>query len=79
MGYALARAARDRGADVTLISGPSSLQRPFGLKFVQVETSEEMLDAVTKETADDTTVLIMSAAVADFRPQERSVNQDRKK
>ena len=44
MGYALARAARDRGADVTLISGPSSLQRPFGLKFVQVETSAEMLD-----------------------------------
>ena len=72
MGYALAKAARDRGADVTLISGPSSLQRPFGLKFVQVETSEEMLGAVEKETADDTTVLIMSAAVADFKPQERS-------
>lgn len=72
MGYALARAARDRGADVTLISGPSSLHRPFGLKLVQVETSEEMLGAVEKETADDTTVLIMSAAVADFKPQERS-------
>lgn len=72
MGYALARAARNRGAAVTLISGPSSLQRPFGLKFVQVETSEEMLEAVTKETGDDTTVLIMSAAVADFKPQERS-------
>jgi len=72
MGYALARAARDRGAVVTLISGPSFLQRPVGLKFVQVETSEEMLEAVTKETGDDTTVLIMSAAVADFKPQERS-------
>jgi phosphopantothenoylcysteine decarboxylase / phosphopantothenate---cysteine ligase len=72
MGYALAMAARDRGADVTLISGPSSLQRPFGLKFVQVETSAEMLETVTKETVDDTTVLIMSAAVADFRPQEKS-------
>ncbi len=72
MGYALAKAARDRGAEVTLISGPSSLQRPFGLKFVAVETSEEMLGAVEKETADDTTVLIMSAAVADFKPQERS-------
>ena len=75
MGYALARAARDRGADVTLISGPSSLQRPFGLKFVQVETSAEMLDTVTKETGDDTTVLIMSAAVADFRPQEKSATK----
>jgi len=72
MGYALAKAARDRGAKVTLISGPSSLQRPFGLKFVQVETSEEMLGAVEKETGDDTTVLIMSAAVADFKPQKRS-------
>jgi len=72
MGYALAKAARDRGAEVTLISGPSSLQRPFGLKLVQVETSEEMLGAVEKETSDDTTVLIMAAAVADFKPRERS-------
>jgi phosphopantothenoylcysteine decarboxylase/phosphopantothenate--cysteine ligase len=75
MGYALARAARDRGADVTLISGPSSLQRPFGLKFVQVETSAAMLETVTNETGDDTTVLIMSAAVADFRPQEKSATK----
>ncbi|PKL52004.1 MAG: bifunctional phosphopantothenoylcysteine decarboxylase/phosphopantothenate--cysteine ligase CoaBC [Nitrospira bacterium HGW-Nitrospira-1] len=75
MGYALARAARDRGAAVTLISGPSSLERPCGLKFVQVETSEEMLEAVAKETGEDTTVLIMSAAVADFKPQERSASK----
>jgi len=75
MGYALARAARDRGADVTLISGPSSQQRPFGLKFVRVETSAEMLETVTRETGDDTTVLIMSAAVADFRPQEKSATK----
>jgi phosphopantothenoylcysteine decarboxylase/phosphopantothenate--cysteine ligase len=73
MGYALARAARDRGAAVTLISGPSSLERPSGLRFVQVETSAEMLEAVSKETGDDTTLLIMSAAVADFKPQERSL------
>lgn len=72
MGYALARAARDRGADVTLISGPSSLKRPCGLKFVQVETSEQMLGAVMKETVEDTTVLIMTAAVADFMPYERA-------
>ena len=75
MGYALARAARARGADVTLISGPSSLERPFGLRFIQVETSAEMLETVTKETGDDTTVLIMSAAVADFRPQEKSATK----
>jgi len=78
MGYALARAARDRGAEVTLISGPSSLQKPFGLKFVPVETSAEMLDSVTRETGDDTTVLIMSAAVADFRPQEKSATKTEK-
>ncbi len=75
MGYALAKAARDRGAEVTLISGPSSLRRPFGLKFVQVKTSEEMLGAVERETTDDTTVLIMSAAVADFKPQERAATK----
>jgi phosphopantothenoylcysteine decarboxylase/phosphopantothenate--cysteine ligase len=72
MGYALAMAARDRGAEVTLISGPSSLKKPFGVKFVRAETSEEMLDAVTKETGDDTTLLIMAAAVADFKARERS-------
>jgi phosphopantothenoylcysteine decarboxylase / phosphopantothenate---cysteine ligase len=72
MGYALARAARDRGASVTLISGPSALERPSGLKFIQVETSAEMLRALVDETGDDSTLLIMSAAVADFRPQERS-------
>ncbi len=72
MGYALARAARDRGAEVILISGPSSLQRPTGMRFIQVETSEEMLAAVTKETGDDATALIMSAAVADFKPLEKS-------
>lgn len=72
MGYALARAARDRGADITLISGPSPLRRPFGVRFVQTETSEEMLEAVTKETKDDTTVLIMTAAVADFKAQKRA-------
>jgi phosphopantothenoylcysteine decarboxylase/phosphopantothenate--cysteine ligase len=75
MGYALAMAARDRGAAVTLISGPSSLRKPFGVKFVGVETSEEMLGAVTRETGDDTTLLIMSAAVADFKPQERSLTK----
>ncbi|MDH4231713.1 MAG: bifunctional phosphopantothenoylcysteine decarboxylase/phosphopantothenate--cysteine ligase CoaBC [Nitrospirota bacterium] len=72
MGYALAMAARDRGAEVTLVSGPSSLKTPLGVRFVSVETSEEMLDAVTSETGDDTTLLIMAAAVADFKPGERA-------
>lgn len=71
MGYALARAARDRGADVTLISGPSALKQPGGLKFVEVETSAEMLNAV-KIHVSKATVLIMAAAVSDFAPATRS-------
>ena len=67
MGYAIARAASRRGADVTLISGHSFLQRPQGIRFVSVETASDMLEAVKKE-ALSSTVLIMSAAVSDFMP-----------
>jgi len=71
MGYALAKAALRRGADVTLISGPSSLPQPKGLKFISTETSADMLNAVTNELPSST-VLIMSAAVSDFTPVEMS-------
>jgi phosphopantothenoylcysteine decarboxylase/phosphopantothenate--cysteine ligase len=71
MGYAIARAASRRGADVTLISGHSSLQRPHGIRFIPVETASDMLEAVKKE-ARASTVLIMSAAVSDFMPAARS-------
>ena len=71
MGYAIARAASRRGADVTLISGHSSLQRPHGMHFIPVETASDMLEAVKKE-AHTSTVLIMSAAVSDFMPAEMS-------
>lgn len=71
MGYALAKAALRRGADVTLISGPSSLPQPKGLKFISTETSADMLNAVINELPSST-VLIMSAAVSDFTPVEMS-------
>lgn len=71
MGFSMAKAARDRGANVTLISGPSSLKRPDGLKFIQIETSKEMLNAV-KRQMHDATVLIMAAAVSDFTPLQKS-------
>jgi phosphopantothenoylcysteine decarboxylase/phosphopantothenate--cysteine ligase len=71
MGFALAKAAKGRGANVTLISGPSFLGKPDGIKFVQVETSKEMLNAV-KSQIHDATVLIMAAAVSDFAPQRKS-------
>jgi phosphopantothenoylcysteine decarboxylase / phosphopantothenate---cysteine ligase len=71
MGYALARAAWRRGAEVTLISGPSALSTPKGVHFIPVESAEDMLHAV-REQARSSTVLIMSAAVSDFKPTEQS-------
>jgi phosphopantothenoylcysteine decarboxylase / phosphopantothenate---cysteine ligase len=66
-GYALAQAALDKGADVTLITAPTALNTPFGCKVIQVISAAEMYTAVMKEilTAH---LLIMAAAVADFRP-----------
>lgn len=71
MGYAIARAARSRGAHVTLISGHSALPRPWGVDFIPVDTAEEMQRAVGKEISSSS-VLIMSAAVADYMPAKKS-------
>jgi phosphopantothenoylcysteine decarboxylase/phosphopantothenate--cysteine ligase len=71
MGYAIARAALRRGAEVILISGPSALCQPQGIKFISVETAAEMFDAVNRELPS-ATVLVMSAAVSDFMPAEKS-------
>lgn len=68
MGYALARTAYRRGADVVLISGPTSLETPFGVKKVAVTTAQEMHDAVMKEK-EKATIIIKSAAVSDFRTE----------
>ncbi|QUI21820.1 bifunctional phosphopantothenoylcysteine decarboxylase/phosphopantothenate--cysteine ligase CoaBC [Vallitalea pronyensis] len=68
MGYALAKAAIQRGADVTLITGPVHLEEPKGLAtFIQVETAEDMFQAV-KAHVDHQDIIIKSAAVADYRP-----------
>jgi phosphopantothenoylcysteine decarboxylase/phosphopantothenate--cysteine ligase len=66
MGWALAEAARNRGAEVTLVAGPTALNPPPGVVFVPVLTSEEMQKAIVSRFSD-TDVLIMAAAVADFR------------
>lgn len=71
MGYAIARGALRRGAEVTLISGPSALSQPRGVKFVSVETAFEMFDAVN-QALSSSTVLVMSAAVSDFMPAEKA-------
>lgn len=68
MGYALARQARYMGADVTLVSGPTALEPPAGVTFVPVVSAKEMYQEVTARTAADCDAVIMSAAVADYRP-----------
>ncbi len=67
MGYALARAAARRGAEVVLVSGPTGLDCPSGVRMVAVTTAAQMHDAVVKEFAAATAV-VMAAAVADYRP-----------
>lgn len=66
MGYAVAQAARSRGAEVVLVTGPTSLVDPFGVKVVRVNTGSEMREAV-KEHFEWCDVLVKSAAVTDYR------------
>ncbi|MDF2571728.1 MAG: coaBC [Sporomusa sp.] len=68
MGYALAQAAAARGAEVILVSGPSSLPNPPRVTVIQVETAADMRDAVLAEF-DTVDVVIKAAAVADYRPE----------
>lgn len=77
MGYALARAARRRGARVTLVSGPTCLARPQGVEFVQVTSAVEMRDAVM-ENARQCDVVIKAAAVGDYRPLTRHASKQKK-
>ena len=67
MGYAIAEAARRRGAEVTLVSGPASLVVPAGVTITRVTTAQEMHDAVL-QAAPDHHIVIKAAAVADFAP-----------
>jgi phosphopantothenoylcysteine decarboxylase/phosphopantothenate--cysteine ligase len=69
MGFAVAREAFDRGADVTLVVGPGTVERPEGPRMIRVATAEEMRTSVLK-AAEDADAVIMAAAVADFRPRE---------
>ena len=69
MGYAIAEAAKKRGAEVTLVSGPSALTAPAGVKLVRVETAAQMRQAVM-EVFDEADIIIKAAAVADYRVRE---------
>ena len=74
MGYAIAKAASKRGANVTLVSGQVALERPINMEFVSVVSAKDMADAV-KSRSEKMDIIIKSAAVADYRP---SVTYDEK-
>jgi phosphopantothenoylcysteine decarboxylase/phosphopantothenate--cysteine ligase len=77
MGYALATEARDRGANVILISGSVILDAPYGVEVRRVETAMQMRDAVSRAVVD-ADVLVMSAAVADYRPSVAATQKIKK-
>jgi phosphopantothenoylcysteine decarboxylase/phosphopantothenate--cysteine ligase len=77
MGYAIAGEAARRGAEVVLVSGPSRLETPAGVRRVDVETALEMREAVFEELPA-ASIVIKSAAVADFRAAERRDGKIRK-
>lgn len=71
MGYAIAEEARDRGAEVVLISGPTNIKPLVGVRTINVETNEEMLNAVKSEF-DSSDIVVKSAAVSDYKPKTYS-------
>ena len=71
MGYAIAEAARDRGADVTLVTAPAAIDLPVGVRIERAETAEQMRVAV-QGAASSADALVMAAAVADYRPAKAS-------
>jgi phosphopantothenoylcysteine decarboxylase/phosphopantothenate--cysteine ligase len=77
MGYALASAAKRRGAEVTLVSGPSSLSPPHGVNQVQVTTAQEMHEIVVKQFPQMEAV-VMAAAVSDYRPKKMAMEKIKK-
>ncbi len=77
MGYAIARAARQRGARVILVSGPTALPTPTGVEMVRVVSARQMREAVMSRL-DEATVIIKAAAVADYRPAQRAAQKIKK-
>ncbi len=78
MGYAIAQAAAERGAEVTLVSGPSVLTPPANVKTVQVETTQQMMDACLA-VYGGVDIVIKAAAVADYRPHDVADQKIKKK
>ena len=77
MGYEIAKEARDRGANVTLISGTDNIKRPQGIEFIKVNTNEEMFNSII-ERFDSSDIVIKAAAVADYKPKTYSETKIKK-
>lgn len=77
MGFAVAEAARDRGASVSIVSAPTALPDPFGINVVKVQSALQMQDALHSECSD-ADALVMAAAVADWRPSDVSEQKVKK-
>ena len=77
MGYAIAEEARDRGAEVTLVSGPTNLEPPKNVRIINIRTNEEMKKEIFENFADSD-IVIKSAAVADYKPKEYSKEKIKK-
>jgi phosphopantothenoylcysteine decarboxylase / phosphopantothenate---cysteine ligase len=77
MGYAVAQAAARRGANVILVSGPTALETPAGVRRIDVRTAEQMHQAVTKEF-EACSIGIFAAAVADYRPAQKNADKMKK-
>ncbi|MCR5543986.1 MAG: bifunctional phosphopantothenoylcysteine decarboxylase/phosphopantothenate--cysteine ligase CoaBC [Eubacterium sp.] len=77
MGYAVARVAAMRGAEVTLVSGPTALSTPAGVKRIDITSAEDMYNAMTANS-DNSDIIIMSAAVADYKPSVVADNKIKK-
>lgn len=77
MGFALAKAARARGAEVTVVAGATSAEPPASVELLRATSAEEMREAVMKEISD-ATIFIAAAAVSDYRPTTRATNKIKK-
>jgi phosphopantothenoylcysteine decarboxylase/phosphopantothenate--cysteine ligase len=77
MGFALAEAARSRGAEVTIVAGATSVEPPASVRVVRALSAEEMRDAVMKELSG-ATLFVAAAAVSDYRPAERATSKIKK-
>lgn len=78
MGYELARAARDMGADVTLVSGPSNLAVPMGVECIRIQSAQDMFDVISSKQ-NEMDFIIKSAAVGDYRVKEMAPEKIKKK